>query len=119
MRLLKDESILNKKDKIYCSLVKANNNPNYKDFTKLNFLVDYVTQQFNTKIYIDQVDQNIKTINDLEQLPLYMSNVRFIVKITKLWYNNNMYGLKLGILQMQIKPNETKKENKYDEYAFD
>ncbi len=103
----------------YIPLVKNPSNEKYKKFTKLNFMVDYNTKLFKTTFFINKEKQDIKNINDLEDLHLYMKKVRFIIRISKCWYNNTMYGVKLVVEQMEIEPDERiNHTNNFNEYAF-
>jgi len=84
------------------------------DSTKFKFSVDYSTKNISTKFFVKRYyDLNktkpehlsVQTVSDLDNYITWHSQIRMVVKMTKVWKTNNgMYGASFNIVQMEIKP---------------
>ena len=101
-----------------------------KQFTYTNIYKDRVSEKypasFKVKMILEDnifktelshiIDGNVETcifgnMDDVKRNFPYMSDYRCIIKVSKVWFLNKTYGVKLQLEKMQIKPNSKTKND--------
>jgi len=105
---------LNSKDKNlqYSPLCKESNDDK-PDSTKVNIMLVYNDaipvdeRQISTQVYLTTKDKirkevSINTIDDIAAYVPYLCKFRCILTVVKMWVSGFMYGIKLGVVKIEV-----------------
>jgi hypothetical protein len=125
--VLKDNLFKEKNYSLYSynDIVKKSNDIKYPEYIKLSFDKDK-KGEFKTKLFLKKLDNKLEQIDiikidDVCDVLKHNCECRFIIQAKKMWFSKNKdsiskkysYGMKLTVLQIEVKEMEPVEEQEY------
>ena len=89
----------------YMSLLKVQTM--YPSYIKAKLDLSYETKAFETECFVNKERVDIDDVNEFSKICTYKSDVKCIIKFSKLWSSNYRYGITLKLIKINIEKSTT------------